>query len=156
MPKFKKNLFTISFICLLLSCGKQPCYKANSILGLVSFSAAESDTVVLRRFVKATNFASLKDTFILSAATGNFQMSNDTLLILQYVDQYNAVVSTYDYEVSLPKANRVFKISDVMERITSINGGLGKLACINPIISYKVDGQLISGDKNYDIIYLKK
>jgi hypothetical protein len=157
MLKNNNASFGFLLLCLLFaSCARQPCLRANSAIALISFTNAESDTVILRRFTRSTDFVTLKDTFILSSVIGNFQMRNDTTFIFQYVDQYNAITSTYDYEVSIPKANKVFRISNVTEDIRSIHAGLGKVNCINPIISYKLNGQLISGKNNYDFIYLTK
>ncbi|MDQ6902617.1 MAG: hypothetical protein M3139_06350 [Bacteroidota bacterium] len=129
---------------------------ANSVPALVSFSEAETDTVVIRRFSKATNFTALKDTFLLASANANFQRMNDTTLLLQNIDQYNIITSTYDYEIFIPKANRLFKISDVVEKFQTARAGLGKVGCINPITSYKIDGQLISPTSYYGYVYLNR
>ncbi|MEO8860731.1 MAG: hypothetical protein ABI358_04875 [Ginsengibacter sp.] len=129
---------------------------ASSSPALVSFSEAETDTVVVRRFSKATNFTTLKDTFLLTSANANFQRMNDTTLLLQNIDQYNIITSPYDYEIFIPKANRLFKISEVVEKIQSVSGGLDKIVCINPIISYKINGQLITPTSYYGFVYLNK
>ena len=129
---------------------------ANSIPALVSFSEAETDTVIVRRFSKATNFTRLKDTFLLASANANFQRMSDTTLLLQSIDQNNIITSLYDYEIFIQKANRLFKISDVVEKMQTVSGGLDKVACINPIISYRIDGQLITPTSNYSYVYLNK
>jgi hypothetical protein len=151
-----KNILPLfPLLLILISCGSQPCQMANSIPAFVSFSEAETDTVVVRRFSKASNFTTLKDTFLLASANAHFQRMNDTTLLLQMIDQYNIITSTYDYEIFLPKANRLFKISDVVEKIQTVSAGLDKVACINPIVSYKINGQLISGTL-YGYVYLNK
>ncbi|MGH2563910.1 MAG: hypothetical protein ACRDE5_05325, partial [Ginsengibacter sp.] len=77
MLKIKNTFRGILFLTsVFISCGRQPCYRADSLIALVSFTDTESDTVIFRRFVKATNFANLKDTFLLSNPNGNFQRRN--------------------------------------------------------------------------------
>ena len=152
-----KNIFPgLTVILFLISCARQPCSMANSVPALVSFSEAETDTVVVRRFSKATNFTTLKDTFLLTSATANFQRMSDTTLLLQNIDQYNIITSIYDYEIFIPKANRLFKISDVVEQIQTESAGLGKVKCINPITSYKISGQLIIPTTYFGYVYLNK
>ncbi len=156
MLQLKNILPGLLGIFFLISCARQPCQMANSIPALVSFSQAETDTVVVRRFSKATNFTTLKDTFLLTSANANFQRMNDTTLLLQNIDQYNIITSIYDYEIFIPKANKLFKISDVVEKIQTTNAGLGKVGCINPITSYKINGQLITPTTYFSYVYLNK
>ncbi len=156
MLQLKNILPGLLAIFFLISCSRQPCQMANSIPALVSFSQAETDTVVVRRFSKATNFTTLKDTFLLTSANSNFQRMNDTTLLLQSIDQNNIITSIYDYEIFIPKANRLFKISDVIEKIQTATSGVNKVGCINPITSYKINGQLITPTSYFGYVYLNK
>jgi len=156
MLTFKNTLLCILPIFLLVSCDRPPCEKANYYIALTSFTNAESDTIVIRRFTKASNFTSLKDTFLLSETSSHFQRNNDTLLVLQPIEQNNSITSTYDYEVFLPGANKLFQISDIVENILTNNSGLGKVGCDNTFNSYQLNGQLVSVANTYGIVYLNK
>ena len=153
MLKLFKTILGILLGFLLYGCG-YPCGKASSFIGLVSFTDAESDTIILRRFSKGTNFAALRDTFILARSNSNFERNNDTLLILHAIDANNDITSDFDYEVFLPKVGILYRLSEIMEELQS---GRGKGAyCINPITAYRLNGQFFSGDRRYDFIFLKK
>ncbi len=140
---------------MLISC-VSPCSRANLFIGLISFTDAESDSLILRRFIKAKDFTELKDTFLLSRATGNFQRQHDTILVFQFLEGSDGITSSYDYELLIPKTNAVFKISDISEDIMYNHSGTRKLGCINPVTSYGLNGQLISNDNYNEIIYIKK
>jgi len=63
----------------------------------------------------------------------------------------------FDYEVYLPLAGKLFQLSNFTEQQTEMKAGLSldKNVCINPIKSYTVNGQVISGATDYHLIYLK-
>ncbi len=86
----------------------------------------------------------------------NFQRQNDTLLILHSIDGYFSITSNYDYEIYLSKVNRLYTLSEITEDIKYGSKGGTKEYCINPIISYKLNGQLAGNYKSYGFIYLRK
>ncbi len=141
---------------LFYSC-QYPCGRASSSIGLISFTDTESDIIILRRFSKSTNFTDLQDTFTISRNNSNFQREHDTLLILHGMeDGNNDITSSYDYEIFLPKISRLYRLSDIVEDI-KYGSKLGpKIYCINPIISYKLNGQPVDVVNYYSFIYLKK
>jgi hypothetical protein len=153
MLKLSKTIVGIFLGFLLYECG-YPCGKASSFIGLISFTDAESDTIIFRRFSKGTNFAALRDTFILARVNGNFQRNNDTVLILHSIDGNRSITSDFDYEVFLPKVSILYRLKEIKEELES---GRGKGPyCINPITAYRLNGEFFSGDRRYDFIYLKK
>jgi len=65
----------------------------------------------------------------------------------------------FDYEIYFPGAGRTFKIDNIIEEQKNQPcGGLfsmDKVACINPITSYRVANQVIS-PKPWQPVYLRK
>lgn len=156
MIRLKNMLPQLLAIFSIISCAKQPCQMADAVAALVAFSADETDTVIVRRFSTGSNFTALKDTFLFNSTNANFQRMSDTTLVLANIDQRQIITSAYDYEIFIPKANRLFKISDIVEKIQTVSQGLDKVLCVNPITSYKIDGQLITPTIPYGNVYLNK
>lgn len=126
-------------ICLLLnSCGRYPCGNASSMIALVNFTDAESDTIILRRFVKNTGFMNLYDTLLITQLNGNFQSLNDTLLVMYSVNDHHVITSDYDFEIYFPEIDKIYKLTDVAEDIRYGSKAGEKVYCINPITSYKL------------------
>lgn len=138
------------------SCGRYPCGEASSFIGLVNFTGAESDTIILRRFTKGTALAALQDSMMITQSNANLQRQHDTLLVLSSYDGNQMIRSGYDFEIFLPGANCVYKLSDITQDIHYGNKAGEKIYCINPITSYKLNGELIKMDPDYQPIYLSK
>ncbi len=77
------KLISFSYLsCLLLSsCGEYPCGKASLHIALIDFAETESDTVIVRRFLKSKNFIALYDTTLINAANNTFGYLTDTFHI---------------------------------------------------------------------------
>jgi hypothetical protein len=90
----------------------------------------------------------------------SYDRFNDTLQIGNSFGGDNGLKSKYDYEIYLPQTNRIFRISEINEEITHTSGGglfsMDKRGCVNPVKSYKLNGQLISGEYNYYRFYIKR
>ncbi len=145
---------------ILSSCVTYPCGKASSSIALISFTDPESDTIIIRRFVKGANFSNLKDSAIITRdGRTNFQRQHDTLLILHSNvlenNLYNDITSDYDFEIVLPKVPRVYRLSEIVEDIQYGKNNGQKIYCVNGMKSYKIDGQL-KINAGYENIYLKK
>jgi hypothetical protein len=106
-------------------------------INLVSFSAAEIDTIIVRQFEKGTNFQTLKDT-LLAGSTNfyNIKIGVDTTQ-LATGGSFGHITSTYNYEIYIPSLNSLSKISDVKQEMKE--GSCGR--CINFVTSYTKDGQ---------------
>lgn len=154
--------FSLAFIlCIvvLLSCTRlYHCSEATPVLNFVSFPDTQTDSIILRKYTKGTNFSSLIDSTILSKSNSIYESSNDTLHILTTIHGDYALDIQFDYEVYMPLANELFRINDFVEEQTEINEGisLDKVGCVNPVKSYTLNGQIISGAPTYPFIYLHK
>lgn len=152
---------TIYFLLLLpgllfFSCGEYQCTEAQPSISFIGFQNNETDTVIVRRYLKSTNFTSLVDSSLVYATNSSYQRSTDTLEIFHFFGTDDGFLSKYDYEVYLPKNLRLFRINDIAEEFRSIKKGLSsnKVGCINFIRSYRLNGGLISGQNNYQSFYL--
>jgi hypothetical protein len=104
---------------------------------LVSFSSAESDTIVVRQFIKGTNFQTLKDTVLLDGTNSLYVDRGIDTLEVDGGDSTSIITSKYDYEIYIPSVKRLVKINDLTEdRRESYRG------CYNLIKSYFMDGRL--------------
>jgi hypothetical protein len=149
------TIISISFF----SCKEYPCSKAIGNISITGFSINETDTVIVRIYSKATNFTTPLATFILDSLNGSFYRRGDVLEIygsISYGSDYG-IISKYDYEIYLPKPNRLFQISELTEKQESRKVGfisMDKRGCINPFSSYKVNG-IING-YTYSLINVSK
>jgi len=154
-----KTIFSFSFLLLLTvsalqSCTKTPCINATLEFGLISFSDTESDSIILRRFEKGSNFRSLTDTFLLDI---QFTRTNDTLNIAS-TRSIGLLTSRFDYEIYLPVAAKLFRVTSIVEEYREIKHAFWnnvKVGCINEITSLTVDNaNYLLPEYNY--FYLKK
>jgi hypothetical protein len=141
---------------LFNSCGRYPCGNASSFIGLINFTESESDTIIIRRFIKGADFTALQDSMVITQFNAHLQRQHDTLLILFPFDGNEIITSHYDFEIVLPGINRVYKLTDITEDIRYGSKAGAKVYCINPITSYKLDGELIKVRPYYQPIYLMK
>ena len=156
MPNFHKLILLLLISSVLLfACGTYPCKKASSSFSLIGYTDAESDPIILRRFSKGSGFATLHDTLIINKGNSHFQRQTDTVHILHSIDSDHDITSTYDYEVFLPNASRTYRLTEVVEDIQQGKNRGTKEHCLNPITSYKLNGQLLY-NPNFPFIYLRK
>ena len=152
----KPRLAFIFCITLLTACGSRPCIEGMPTLNYVSFTDAETDSIILRKYVKDGGFTSLMDSVIISKSNSIYQKSNDTLHILTspYGGDYPLDIH-FDYEVYMPFANKLFRISNIVVKQTEVNEGISmdKTNCLDPIKSYTLNGQIIN--TNSYVLYLK-
>lgn len=147
----KHLLYFILFISsAIISCKEYPCSQAIGNISITGFSMSETDTVIVRKYSKSTNFITPLDTFVLDSLNSSFLRKANVLEIygsISYGNDYG-LLSKYDYEIYLPKANRLFQISEITEEQQTRKAGFSmeKTGCINPIKSFKVNGLLnVSG-----------
>lgn len=153
-----RKLFTFCIIISLtfFSCSYE-CSNATVNFSLVSFQPGETDTIIVRKFIKMSKFTSLLDTFSLNQFNSSYSSTNDTLEVRNSFGTDNGLLSKYDYEIYLPSINRLFQISEINEEFQSINQGLScnKIGCINSIKSYRMNGQLINANSYYTLYFVK-
>lgn len=142
----------------LFSCGEYPCTRASSRFVLIGFPENETDTVIVRKYVKGTSFTTLLDTFLLDSHNNSFYQLNDSLEITAAYGTDNGLTSEYDYQIALPNAGKTYQLTKITEEIRTIRTGLSmdKVGCINPVKSYELNGRLISGSNDYYFFYIRK
>ena len=139
---------------ITISCRDCPCIRANLNFGLVNFTEAQTDTIILRRFDKSTNFSIQIDS--MPFYNSNFGAFPDTLLSYHPPDVY--LVSDYNYEIFFPDPGKLFRISEINEVISEQRCyplAREKVDCVNEITSFKLNGQ-ISQPSLSQIIYLHR
>jgi hypothetical protein len=136
-----RTLLFLAIIIFLHSCGSTPCAPGNLYFGLVGFSDAESQDIVLRRYTKGQNFSTKIDSIIVQYG---FNRSNDTLEVTSLTGE--AVLwSKYDYEIVFPLANRLYRIAAINEIQSEKKHSIfknNKDGCINEITDLNINGQV--------------
>lgn len=152
----KTLLLLISVGFLFSSCGKSRCGPPVFFLATISFSANESDSIILKRFNKGDNFSTQLDSLILSRTNTNFQTRHDTVLPFYFDPTVSGILfGENDYIIILPKANRTFKLTDI--RSGEIHSSSGeKSICYNGLISYNIDGQVVNVKPDVNSIFIRK
>jgi hypothetical protein len=154
---FMKQLTTF-FISLTIVClpgCKQDCKEADIDLSLINFTDFETNTVEVSRYTKGSNFTLKIETATLVRGTQNYQRNTDTVRLPDPAfPSGNRMTTGFDYEVNVTSAGKVFRITEIIEELRSENTK-GSELCMNPITSYKVNNQLVTG-VNWSSFYLKK
>ncbi|MBY0535637.1 MAG: hypothetical protein K2P88_07290 [Chitinophagaceae bacterium] len=153
--------FSTAFLAvcaILFGCKEYPCTEAVTNIAFISFPVDETDTILVKKYEKASNFTILIESFSINQTNSNYCRYNDTLQVSYSFGLDNGFLSKYDYKIELPKVNRQYLITEITEEYRSIRTGLSmdKIGCINFIKSYQVNGQVISGANNYYTFYFKK
>jgi hypothetical protein len=126
------------------------------IISFIFFPADQADSVTIRKFVKAGNFATLLDTIFFDRSISSYQTMGDPLELGFAHGQEIGLVNEYDYQVVLPPTDRLYQLTEITEEPLTIRAGLmDKTGCMNTVKSYRVGGQLITGDCNYRSVYFK-
>lgn len=145
-------LTSLAILSVAISCGDYACSKAEMQFGLVGFSDAESDTILLRRFEKNGGNSVLKDTFLLTSIW--FQRNLDTLKMVGFPGTA-LLQSNYNYEIFFPATAKLITITDIQEEQLYIKPR-GKVGCTNRIISYSLDGRTTTNIVPYNLTYFTK
>jgi hypothetical protein len=121
-------------------------------LGLVDFSSADIDTIILRRFEKGNDFAKLIDTLQWDQSNVTFYSRADTFQMGEFIGGI-LLQSKFDYEVVIPAVSRTFHITEIDE--PQADGDcLSRVKCENSIVSCKLDKG--TTQINNGILYLTK
>jgi hypothetical protein len=130
-------IIPVMILLTLAACSKT-CYCKPALLNLnyVSFTPAETDTVILRRYDRNSNFNQLLDTFVLTTQTADFNYNKDTLSI-HAKDEASRLRSFYNYVLYLPSLNRSDSLSGINELYDREKGNSNlECTCTNRILSF--------------------
>ena len=135
------------------SCYNYPCITGELRFGLIGFTDADADTMIIRRFVK--NSGQQKNSFFINDNV--YRRYADTLKI---VASTSAVVLSpeYDYNIYFPGPDKLLKISAITEEQRSIRKNMGctKEGCINRITGYTINDVRVNIISGYDRTYFRK
>lgn len=105
----------------------------------VAFDRSKTDTIILRRYDRNSNFDRLLDTAIITDQNAVFDFSHDTLSIRSDAEALT-LRSFYNYVLYLPELNRSDSISHVFEARDTQKGSSNlECNCINRILSYQLN-----------------
>lgn len=110
-----KYVFGFIFTIILTSCCKQKDCLTGHIteISLASYSPSDIDTIIVRRFIKASNFNTFVDTINLNYSNSGFYPNGDTTAV--YIsDTSLAMKANYDYEIYIPATNTVTRVSNII------------------------------------------
>ncbi len=159
-----KTIYFCITIVLLVSlnagCSRCPCTASDGLrFDLVSFTTEQSDTIIVRHFLKGSNFTQLLDTLLLDKDDLGFRNDNDTLTAVYALGGAASLASRYDHEIYFPAVNKLTRVSEINEEQVSQPCGLfvtSKVGCVNPIRSYNNDGHVITLTERVDRLYIGK
>jgi hypothetical protein len=135
-----KVLLLLLLAVLVYSCGNTPCAPGNLYFGLVGFSDAESQNIIIRRYIKNKNFSVQIDSLIVQYG---FKRSNDTLEVTS-LNGESVLWAPYDYEIVFPLAGRLYRVTDINEIQRVMKHSIfnpKKDGCINEITELSINGQ---------------
>lgn len=137
------TLFVLTgFVFVLYSCGEYACSRAGLRFGLVGFSEADADTIIIKSFEK-NNPGVMIDSVHLSGIL--FTRSNDTLDMVAF-PATALLESRYDYQITFPGSAETLFVSGIEEeqRYLKKKGIFGstKEGCENRVMAYRLNGQL--------------
>lgn len=146
-----KYFFSLIFILWLSSCCKQRDCLTGHIteIDLASFTSQDIDTIILRRFVAASNFHTLLDTVMLNPLNSNTYPNGDTTRVY-ILDTTVAMKAGYDYEIYIPGADTVTKVSNIIapqkQHRVCLVCDCAQGPCFNPVTSFNLNGYTVSND----------
>ncbi|HSZ34033.1 MAG TPA: hypothetical protein VK772_12020 [Puia sp.] len=117
-------------------------------LSLISFGNTDIDTMVVKKFVKASGFTGFLDSVFIDTNNSFYQTHQDTTDVVIGIS--GAVLSSdYDYEILFPSTGIVVKITAIDESHPEGNCS-GKTQCTDPINSYKINDSLVTRSDPFD------
>ena len=148
----KFAIYIFILLILINSCGEKcPCPNESIIPIFVSYSNNETDTIIIRRYQKGTNFSQLVDSFSWTYDNTSRVNKGDSIWIFA-VKLEQRINDKYDWQVINPFDNKNFSISDIIVKPKEIHCGgifgLDKGPCVSPIVSYKRDNIPVVANDN--------
>ena len=142
--KAAQLIATVIVIVFLGSCSKT-CYCDTAIVNysFVAFDSSETDTVILFRYPKGSNFNGLLDSTVLTAQNADFHFNVDTLSISSDTAKAK-MVSYFNYIVYLPSIDRRDSIRNIFEVRETKEGGHDLACnCVNQVLSYQLNSDTL-------------
>jgi hypothetical protein len=138
----KANIILLGSFIFSSGCNQRhPCINNYINPVFVGFSLADVDTIVLRAYRPNDNYLHLVDTTLIRNLYATiYTTTGDTTVV--YVNSSNPdhwINPGFDWQIYIPAKNRTIAISNITSTQTE---GPGR-ACLNPINSFKQDGQMI-------------
>ncbi len=152
-----KLLFLSLVVCSMVSsCTKGKCGKAHFQLTTIGFSEEETDTIIIRRFEKNTNFSILYDSLFLHKTNTSFSFYSDTTYVYYNSHDGSGIpVDDFDYQISLPQPISFFKLTDITYIHEYIGSG-EKIVCYPRLSTYQLDGQMKKDSEGLSRVVVKK
>jgi hypothetical protein len=125
-------------------CSKCNCVDANVNFNFASFTTAELKQIEVKRYSPGSGFSRMLD-------STHFKDEIDYRLVQQgdtvYLTPRSSGLSLSkecDWQIDLPVASRTFRITDI--DVAHVRDDCsGKVQCINPVRSMRIDGALLQG-----------
>jgi hypothetical protein len=143
--KIMKWMLALSAVSLLIfSCGKKcPCESEPILPAYVAYAPGEIDTIVVRRFVKGSNFSQRIDSVMLTSANARYTAAGDTTVIA-LANGTLRVIENNDWQIFNPFDNKLITISEIsIEKQETHCGGIFSMdrqPCFSPVSSFKKNG----------------
>lgn len=146
------------FVLAFASCSKTCfCTMATLYPSYVSFNHSDTDTIILRRYDRNSNFNQLLDTAIITDQNAVFNFNQDTLSIRSDAEALT-LRSFYNYVLYLPALNRSDSISHIIQAHDTQKGSSNlECNCINRILSYQLNSDTVQViDPASPHVYIKR
>lgn len=130
----------IAAICTFCSCTSTPCASGSFHFGLIGFTQAEADSILVRRYFPGSNFANMADSFMLQPG---LRAQQDTLEITSLTIPANFLSAGYDYQLVFPAISKTIRLTGITEENREIKHSIFsnvKVGCENTITGMKADG----------------
>ncbi len=159
----KIKLLTLLPIIIFSSCCHELNCSTSSVqqFGLVSFTSSDLDTIIIKRFSQGSNFRTLIDSMVLLSTNSNPYVIGDTTLLSITNSSAFSVKPGYDFKVLIPSTNELLQINNIVEKQTEqkvccCSEYPTPKSCVNPLISYTINGKQYNNENSYPIIYITK
>jgi hypothetical protein len=154
-----KWMLALSAVSLLVSsCGKKcPCEPTPILPAYVAYAPSEIDTIVVRRFVKGSNFSQRIDSVMLTPANAGYVTKGDTTQIYMATGPIR-ITDNNDWQIFNPYDNKLITISEISieERETHCGGifSMDRQPCFSLVSSFKKNGVTSTLDQSKTFIGL--
>jgi hypothetical protein len=153
-------IFLLFLTILNFSCKEYPCDTATMNINIHGFSKSDIDSVIIRKYAKSTNFSTLIQSTSIDSLEASYSWVGvgDYLNIVPDFGNEYGLRSEFDYEIYIPRQNRIFKITEIVEepKTGKETISMEKSRCMNNTKSYKVDGRLVSTPNTFYSVELIK